>query len=317
MFVEKNISKYSGLSVQWFGGEPLIAMDVIERLSLSFIGICQKVKKPYSATMTTNGYLLSNEVLQRLLDLKVYSYQITIDGVEATHNSQRSLINGQPTFEKITNNLIEIRNKNKHRLLHIMIRINLTKNICKMFDQFASTLYSIMGDDKRFSLSIQQVADWGGDRVKDVKDDMISSDDYGYVLDILRVLPYKFNYSSHYNRLNSGVCVCYANKINNIVVGSDGLIYKCTGNFEDDNNKIGRLINGGVMDIAPLKEAQWVSNIRRERSKCENCFFSGNCLSAICPAAIVNNISDIFCSYEMSYLGRFLELFDRSLFQEL
>lgn len=88
-YVKKNIRNHTELAVIWFGGEPLEALDVIERLSLAFINICQLARKPYSASMTTNGYNLTPEVYNKLYDLKVYGYQITLDGYKDQHNSQR------------------------------------------------------------------------------------------------------------------------------------------------------------------------------------------------------------------------------------
>lgn len=79
-YVKKNIRNHIELAVIWFGGEPLEALDVIERLSLAFIDICQLARKPYSASMTTNGYNLTKAVYNKLYDLKVYGYQITLDG---------------------------------------------------------------------------------------------------------------------------------------------------------------------------------------------------------------------------------------------
>ena len=40
-YVKKNILNYVGLSVVWFGGEPLMALDVVENLSENFIKICK------------------------------------------------------------------------------------------------------------------------------------------------------------------------------------------------------------------------------------------------------------------------------------
>ena len=46
-YVQKNIYRYTGLNVGWFGGEPLEALDVIEYLSQNFMKICKVAKKPY------------------------------------------------------------------------------------------------------------------------------------------------------------------------------------------------------------------------------------------------------------------------------
>lgn len=52
-YVRKNIHKHTGLYISWFGGEPLEALDVVEKLSRAFQNICKVAKKTYSAGMTT------------------------------------------------------------------------------------------------------------------------------------------------------------------------------------------------------------------------------------------------------------------------
>ena len=81
-FVKKNINKYSKLRVEWFGGEPLLCKDIIKKLSESFIDICRKARKGYSAAITTNGYLLDINTFRMLYDNKVIAYQITLDGLK-------------------------------------------------------------------------------------------------------------------------------------------------------------------------------------------------------------------------------------------
>lgn len=48
-YLKKNIYKHTSLSVSWFGGEPLIATDVIENLSQQFIDICHLRSISYTA----------------------------------------------------------------------------------------------------------------------------------------------------------------------------------------------------------------------------------------------------------------------------
>ena len=66
-YLQKNLSSYSGLDISWFGGEPLLALDIIEKMSTDIYELCKLLKKPYMAGMTTNGYLLTPEVVERLL----------------------------------------------------------------------------------------------------------------------------------------------------------------------------------------------------------------------------------------------------------
>lgn len=314
-FVKKNIHKYTGLSVQWFGGEPLIAMDVVENLSKEFISICKSVKKTYMASMTTNGYLLDTDMLDKLLKYHVYKYQITIDGIEKNHNFQRPLLNGAPTFKKIVENLVNIRLHNKCKFLHITIRANLSKSIYESFDEYIEVLHHICQDDARFSIYMHQVSDWGGERVKEIEDEIIAQDMYSGALEKLKRSPFKFNYYVHFGRLDSESCVCYANKLNYFIVGSDGTIYKCTGNFVEDCNKVGRLESKGILRIDENKEALWVCNVKRVMDKCKTCYYSGNCLFGICPAVQARKLESSLCSFEQQYLDQFLELFGKDVYQ--
>ncbi len=107
-YVQKNISNYMGLSVSWFGGEPLMALDVIEYLSENFLRICKAAKRVYMSGITTNGYDLTADIFKQLYKFKILSYQITLDGYRSQHDNQRILADGSGTFDRIVNNLIEI-----------------------------------------------------------------------------------------------------------------------------------------------------------------------------------------------------------------
>mgnify|MGYP000969126329 CR=1 FL=1 len=65
-FVDKNIEKYKGLKVEWFGGEPLLELESIYYLSQKFKDICKLHKKPFISCMTTNGYYLTTSQVIRL-----------------------------------------------------------------------------------------------------------------------------------------------------------------------------------------------------------------------------------------------------------
>ena len=93
------------LSVTWFGGEPLLATDVIEHLSEKLMALCEEKKVPYRAGIITNGYLLTQETVDMLDRVKVKSAQITLDGVGKMHDATRHLANGGGTFDRITENL--------------------------------------------------------------------------------------------------------------------------------------------------------------------------------------------------------------------
>lgn len=113
-YIQENINRYKGLIVNWFGGEPTEAMDIIENLSLRLIEVCKKNKKAYNAGITTNGYNLTLENFKKLKKFHVTEYQIIIDGLENIHNAQRMMSDGSPTFDVIMKNLFG--NKKQYKI---------------------------------------------------------------------------------------------------------------------------------------------------------------------------------------------------------
>ena len=131
-FFRKNISKYERVHISWFGGEPLLKMDAIEYISNAVMDICRRAKKPYYSSVTTNGYLLTPENVDKLIKLRVYNYAVTVDGVKATHDNQRVLENGNGSFDQIIRNLEYMRDSVKSRALNVIIRTNITREIFAM-----------------------------------------------------------------------------------------------------------------------------------------------------------------------------------------
>ncbi|MBQ3302757.1 MAG: radical SAM protein [Eggerthellaceae bacterium] len=97
------------LSVSWFGGEPLLAPDVIESLSMRLIALAEERGGEYSANIITNGYLLTQEIAGMLERCKVKNAQVTIDGIREIHDATRYLRGGKPTFERIVGNLRNVK----------------------------------------------------------------------------------------------------------------------------------------------------------------------------------------------------------------
>lgn len=106
--------------VTWYGGEPLLAQDRIDRLSEAFLARTAAHGVEYAATIVTNGYLLTPEVARRLRALEVGSAQITLDGPPETHDLMRPLRNGRGTFDVILDNVVAGAD-----LIPISIRVNL------------------------------------------------------------------------------------------------------------------------------------------------------------------------------------------------
>ena len=106
------------LHVTWFGGEPLLAPDVIGSLSDRLIKLSADKGAKYDAGIITNGYLLDQEKADMLSRVKVRSYQVTLDGIGPAHDATRHLAGGGSTFERITDNLRTVKISGRVSIRH-------------------------------------------------------------------------------------------------------------------------------------------------------------------------------------------------------
>jgi len=121
-YVEKRAPGLQGISVTWYGGEPLLALDIVEDLSTSFMDIGKETKTGYAASIISNGYLLTPETVDKLIQWQVGSVQVTVDGPARLHNVKRPLKNGRDSFDTILANLAYAVTKMK-----VSVRVNIDK----------------------------------------------------------------------------------------------------------------------------------------------------------------------------------------------
>lgn len=107
-------------SLTLYGGEPLLEYR-------KCIDICMRCKKAvnerdadFSASLITNGYLLTPRIAEQLSENGVKSVQITVDGSRETHNRNRPLKNGEGTYDRVMENIKTCADKIK-----IAIRMNI------------------------------------------------------------------------------------------------------------------------------------------------------------------------------------------------
>jgi uncharacterized protein len=121
-FVDKRAQTLEKVDINWYGGEPLLAMDVIETLSHRLIDLGKEKQYNYTSSIVSNGYLLNKEIVDRLVALKVSVCQVTLDGPARLHNVKRPLKNGKESFQTIVDNIRYACTK-----MLISVRINIDK----------------------------------------------------------------------------------------------------------------------------------------------------------------------------------------------
>ena len=121
LLVDYHISE---LNVCWYGGEPLLHMDIVKKLSMKLIAFCNEKGIEYHASIITNGYLVGYEIIDIFKQCFIKTAQITIDGIKKTHNRRRKLINGGETYEKVKDAIFLLAEND----INVTVRVNLDKS---------------------------------------------------------------------------------------------------------------------------------------------------------------------------------------------
>lgn len=89
----------------FFGGEPLLRFDLIEKIVRYIREKEEETKHLVTLSVTSNGTLIDEDVLDYLRKEKV-DLCISIDGPENVHNLHRRYPNGQGSFDDVVDNLV-------------------------------------------------------------------------------------------------------------------------------------------------------------------------------------------------------------------
>ena len=283
--IEEYSSTVENFSLGFFGGEPLLCADLV--IKFSTIAKQNLISRGlfYSAGIATNGSLLTSELFDRLLDAGVQFYQITIDGNEEMHNSQRPSASGQPTFRKIVKNLRTMAESNRDFLC--LIRCNSdSRNFSKLYDLFDGTTVDFIKNDSRFKIDVHQI--WQSDRndVNAHKSTAGCSSTMSQIMDF-QMLSNGLNLLGYNSVAFADVpspmsSACYAGKPNWFVVGSDLSLYKCTVVFDREENKVGEINETGFV-VDRLKNLLWTGSNAITDAGCNSCHLRVPCGGISCP----------------------------------
>ncbi len=279
-FIQQQASKLHSLSIGWFGGEPLLGIDIIDEISHQVLAICKENHIYYSSSMATNGYLLTDQLLERCFSAQISTFQITLDGPAEIHNKLRPLAGGGETFNTILTNLLHVREKDDN--FHIRIRVNFTPDTIMHIPQFLRFMGNEFGGDPRFSIYFRPVGQWGGEQSAMIRTcDRVTGMSHEVELMSL-AFQEGFSLNAWEDLMQPFGCMCYAADPHSFVIGAGGTIYKCTVAFDDPRNQIGQLTAEGTLHINEQLHNLWIRS-GETNTECQMCAFYPPCQGNICP----------------------------------
>lgn len=115
-FLVANSGNRRNLEVDFFGGEPLLNFDVVKKLVAYGREIEKTKDKHFRFTLTTNGVLLNDEVIE-FANREMDNIVLSIDGRKEVHDHMRPFKNGSGSYDLIIGKfkrVAESRNQTKY-----------------------------------------------------------------------------------------------------------------------------------------------------------------------------------------------------------
>jgi len=144
------------LSVEWLGGEPLVATDIIYDISDHILTETRGRDIHYVSGITTDGLQLRVNTFKKLLSKGVKEYQIILGGVLNKANHQ---INGSGAFGQIWHNILSLKEVDEE--FKMMINIPVTSENDSECRAFCGLIKEGFSGDHRFSIMLKPIVNPG------------------------------------------------------------------------------------------------------------------------------------------------------------
>ena len=276
-FAEPRVKRSESLFITWFGGEPTLCIDTIERMQLGFRQMAARFEIPMQpSAIITNGYLLDRTMATRLKELGVCEAQVTLDGPAPVHDTRRKLANGRPTYERILSNL-----EQSAEIIRIGVRVNVDRLNLETTGQILSDLRQrdLLG---KVAVYFAQV-NASTTVCADIKDRCLTTEEFSRgQIGLYRKLIDNGFYAIEYPMLSPGGH-CGADSDNAFVVGPNGDLFKCWEELSTDHSHtVGSVFQSEATPIQRQTDHAYLSWDPFVKSGCRECEILPICMGG-CP----------------------------------
>jgi uncharacterized protein len=268
------------MNVDWFGGEPLLALPIIERLSSEFISLCDEAQLPYRAQVITNGTRLNRDSVEVLKAARVDRLQISIDGPPEIHDARRPYkAGGRSSYSTIMEALPCAVGQ-----FTIRLRVNVdNRNLHAVWDLLESFVDAgWIGPDTGFFPYLARVSPFT-EACSSVATSTCSMEDFYRVqfrwMERLEELGVSVGDQGLYQFPEPKLYNCGAVGSNGFVFTPEGEIHKCGLTVDDSHEAIGHLERPG---LSTQQLGKWNDFSPLKNEICRSCEYLPSCLGG-CP----------------------------------
>ncbi|WP_252229828.1 radical SAM protein [Clostridium sp. ZBS15] len=264
-FVKNTIinGKIKKISIKWFGGEPLMAKNIIYDLSEKLIGLCENNNIKYEAGIITNGCLIDDDFLVQAVRYKINFFQITLDGTREFHNKVKKFNNDKPTFDIILNNIKKVKSYG----IKTIVRVNVSRANSHCLDDLIEFLQCEKLDDVHIYLGYIQSFN---NKLEFCSNKCLTKEEYSkrYIDFYKKITDKQFTYGIEKQYPKIRINYCGATKNNSFVIDNDGYIYKCWNEIGNRDARMCTIEQLDVYDGNNHKYADWNPYKNKECIKC-------------------------------------------------
>jgi uncharacterized protein len=276
-FVDERLKFMKMLSVTWYGGEPLLAMNVIRTLTPRLQKVAAQNNATYSGFVVTNGYRLNRKLADELYSLGIRIVQVTLDGPCESHDQRRTLLGGQGTYNKIVDNLADAVQQTG---IQYNIRVNVDARdayrIGDLLDDLAARGLAGKKNLRVYPAPVESYTE--GCHV--VSDFVMTREEYAQVETnfIEKGRKLKLMGSPTPPLFHSQ---CGAIKQSAWVVTPTGDLHKCWNTVNEPHNKVGSIFEPKKLDEPNVNHDKWLAWTPVQDPVCRTCstlpLCAGNC----------------------------------------
>jgi len=283
-FVEERLQAAKNFSVTWYGGEPLLAKDIVYSLSEKFLALCEKFGVEYDAFIITNASLMDDGDIDSFKKYKIGGAQITVDGPKEIHDQRRRNVKNESTFDKLIDRINVLLNND----LTAICRINIDKENINRVDELLETLRTKIDRFENLKIDFGQVSAFT-DICKSIESDCYNNERYADIMLPLyaKVAEFGFKINKMSVYPSPRVNFCGYDYANSFVVDNHGELYRCWNYVGNLKKSCGNVKNFDADNLKSnyLSAIQW-NPIKN--SKCRDCNCLPICMGG-CPDAMKNS----------------------------
>lgn len=279
-FAASRLERAKNFSVTWYGGEPLLAKEIIWSLSEKFLELCAASSVEYKSFIVTNASLLEDSDVEQFKKYKIRGAQITIDGIKEVHDNRRRSITNESTFDL----LIDRANLLLNNGLSVVIRINIDKDNIDRVDELLDILAERIDKREDLKIGFGQVAVYT-DICKSIENDCYNNAQFANIMLPLykKVLAQGFTVNKMAAYPEPRVNFCCVDYANSFVIDNRGELYRCWNHVGDL-----KMSSGNVNDLNEEFSKNYLSWIQWnpiKHPKCRECDCLPICMGG-CPDAM-------------------------------